>query len=289
MTTNYIHPQFSEVELENLKNEFNQLQTINQKYNFWKDKFNISYALWGRVLINGYSNNFEIIPKNEIETQDLINTILEDALPLFSKRNDIPIKGMKEQFVKAIEISPNKAAIVDYEVRKIESLVLPKRQTPIIEPDKYERDLYFVRGFENYLFQKREFEDYQNIIAGYLLTEYYKGIQLAKYREFVECYLRKEKSNLKIKLTGEQKVLALIYLRFGDNTTTAVQKADLFEYFIDNFKSKSIQKIFNSTSDYENEKNLDVLIDFFRSLKLNSIARELDDKLDKLKQKRQRK
>jgi len=91
MISNNTHPQYSETDLDILKIEFSQLITISEKYLFWESNFKISYAFWGRILINGYSGNFEIIPSGIEETQMLIKLILEEAIPVFWKRHDLRI------------------------------------------------------------------------------------------------------------------------------------------------------------------------------------------------------
>lgn len=274
-------------ERSRLKAEFDPLESIEQKYNFWADKLERNYFLWAFYEQDNIKD-FQIVPKNESETE-ILNKLIYSDYSLVNSANK-KLNARKKSFIEQIETCPDKEAFIDYEIKNIEDIIFKRKQNSFSEDmNQYEKDNFFIRGYEDYLLKKKEIDWKESVYQAHLLIEKIHGIEWAKYREFVKTYLRQEKTKSEIKLTGEQKVLALIYLGFGNNTTTAVQKADLFEYFIDNFKSKSIQKIFNSTTDYEDEKNLDSLIDFFRSLKMNSIARNLEDKMEKQKQKRTRK
>jgi hypothetical protein len=100
---------------------------------------------------------------------------------------------------------------------------------------------------------------------------------------------KKSKKEVVFNLTGEQKVLALHYLGFCDDVDTGTQKGKIYEYFLDGFKYKSILKIFSGLSDYETEKNLNTLIDFFRHIEQRPIARKLEDKLANLNKNRLKK
>ena len=60
-----------------LKAEFDQLETIEQKYSFWKEKFNIKYAYYFAFVMSEI-NDFMIFPKNELETETLNKLIYSD-------------------------------------------------------------------------------------------------------------------------------------------------------------------------------------------------------------------
>lgn len=287
MKTENIHPYFPEEEFQKLKTEFEQLNTIEEKYSFWENKLKCSYVFWGLRLINGSSSNFEIIPSNNVEADKLIKLILSDGIRIFWKRNDIQITSMKEHFIRQFEDAPDKEIVIDYEQKKIDDIVLAKRQTNRYDDiNKYEKDSFFVRGFETYLLHKIEFNHRRIEYAGYLLVEYYKGLQLAKYREFVTNYKKADKKKQTIKLTGEQKFLILHYLGFGSEIKANTNKSILFDLFITELKSGSIRPMFSDIRKYETEENLNTIIDLFRLLKLDLKARELEDILDKLRKKR---
>jgi hypothetical protein len=268
---------------ESLKLEFDQLETIDQKYDFWSEKLERNYFLWA-LYEQDNIKDFLIFPKNASETEMLNKRIYSDYCLVVSENKTLI--NWKKSFIDQIEKATDKEILIEYELNNIDNIIFKRKQVSISDNmHQYEKNRYFIGGYEDYLLWKKEIDWKEGVYQAHLLLEKNQGVEWAKYREFVKTYLKQEKTRPEIKLTGEQKVLALIYLGFGNQTTTAVQKADLFEYFIDNFKSKSIQKIFNSTTDYEDEKNLDALIDFFRSLKMKSIARDLEDKIENLKQK----
>lgn len=85
-------------------------------------------------------------------------------------------------------------------------------------------------------------------------------------------------------LSGEQKFLMLLYLGLGTDITKNTQKAQLYSQFI-NLKESTIRPMFSNVTKYETEVNLNAIIDYFRSIKLNEKVRQLEDKLNKIRRK----
>lgn len=276
-----------------LKAEFDQLHTIDQKYIFWKERFDYDYSFKDRL--DGYSiSDFLIIPKDTIETVELNKRAYSDNYQENINSENSPTRK-KSDFIESMQISKDKETRIDYEIKEIDEFIFRSKYPVQNSNGMFGRnhirriDPIFFEGYEDYLFDKKDFDWGEKLMDVNSIAYKLLGIEWAKYREFVKNYLKPEKTKQKLKLTGEQQVLTLLYLGFGSDLETDVQKGELYEYFIENFKHKSILKVFNNVSDYENEKNLDVLIDFFRLLKINSVARKVEDKLENLKQKRTRK
>lgn len=285
----------SDNERAKLKAEFDQLETIDQKYDFWKDRFDFDYSQ--HYSLEQLSiEDFKIIPKSPLETEEINKRLYNDYVLFFGNgKNDSP-ENWKVLFIESISKSINKEACVELELNRIDdyffSLKHPqqrKKSFGVGYVSTKSASEWFFLGFEQYLINRKEFDWSEKLYHPKVVVDILIGIEWAKYKEFVRTYLKPEKTKPKMKLTGEQQVLALLYLGLGKDIETDVQKGELYEYFIENFKHKSILKVFSNISDFENEKNLDILIDFFRSLKINAIARELEDKLENLKQKRTRK
>ena len=70
-------------------------------------------------------------------------------------------------------------------------------------------------------------------------------------------------------------------MQFGDDIKANTTKSVLYDLFIDELKSSSIRPMLSDPKRYETIENLNVIIDLFRLLKLDSKAREIENKLPK--------
>lgn len=270
-----------EKDKENLKIEFEQLKTVEQKYQFWNEKFNFSYFFWPN-LEQDEIHDFMIYPKDSSEIEILNKLIFKESKNFPYYKNLPKLKVWKKEFIENFEKSVNKENIIDYELKRIDDYVASKKSNiNVLNYIEHGSNLFLVKGFEQYFLRNEELNWGERVYETFNLLGLISGVELAKYRESVREY-KEEKKQPDIKLTGEQKVLALYYLKFCSDLDNGSKKGKVFEYFIGNFKHKSILKIFSNITDYETEKNLDILIDFFRWLEINSIARILEDKLSNL-------
>lgn len=267
-----------------LKVEFDKLTTIEEKYNFWQKNFKSVYFLWDYIESSNI-HDFMIFPRSKEETEILNKLIYKDAQLLYRtfKR---PIRyPIENDFFKQVESAKNTKAVIEYELRKIDDFISNGRAVDRLKHNELARKYsYFIHGFKRYYLHKQEIDWREEVLDADAMMNMLSGISLAKYREKVEGY-KPRKKKPEIILTGEQTVLALHYLGFCSDVTPVVKRGNIYEYFIGNFKQKSILKVFTNFPDYETEKNLDKLIDFFRSLEMNTIARQLEDKLAKLSKK----
>ena len=281
-----MHLKITSEERPILKAEFNKQETIEQKYSFWKEKFNIKYAYYFAFVMSEI-NDFMIFPKNELETETLNKLIYSDYNSISVGRSTRKYQFSKEAFIKEISSTPNKDAFIEYELKRIDDYIFTRKQPSAHSHfDEENKNHFFIAGYESYHLRGIEMEWGKQVYEAPHLMQKIQGIKLAKYREFVKNYQKEEKKQLEIKLNGEQKFLILHYLGFGDELNTNTQKSKLYEFFIDELKFSSIQRLFPNIKDYETEKNINTIIDLFRLLKLDSKARELEDKLDKLRKKR---
>lgn len=275
-----------------LKAEFDQLETIDQKYEFWKTRFDFDYSEHYR-LEQLSIEDFKIIPKNSIETELLNKRCFENYFPTFGNTGDIRLEQMKAEFTESINNSMNKQMNVEYELSKIDDYIFnskqPQSKKSLLGP-KYPqpKSEWFFLGYEQYLLNKKEFDWTEKLLHPKSINEIFSGIEWAKYREFVKTYLRPNKKRDDIRLNGEQKFLVLNYLGFGNEIELNTKRSRLFEFFIDELSYNSIRPMFSDIKLYETEENLNTVIDLFRLLKLDAIAREIEEKLPKKNKAKQR-
>lgn len=280
---------------DSLLKEFNQLETIKQKYDFWHEKFNERYAFWYMIHYEEVQD-FMIPARNREEIEELNRLIFSDCQYYINirKKQEGP-DGWKEKFIETAATALDIETFKLYELDKIKESVSKIKQRIYKDDSAFTHMIdgenkHFKEGFEEYLIHRKEIIDWgKHIYYPGQLSEWSIGTDWAKYYEFIANYKLEEKKQPELKLTGEQKFLILHYMGFGSDLKTNTQKSILYEYFIDELKQKSIARLYNNIKDHETEKNLNALVEFFRLIKFSSKTRELEDKLDNLKKKRQRK
>lgn len=268
-----------------LKAEFDQLETIEQKYIFWKERFDYDYSFKDRL--DGYSiSDFLIIPKDTTETLELNKRAYSDNYQENSNSDYSPTKK-KSDFIESMQNSKDKQTRIDYEIKEIDEFIFRSKYPVQNSNGMFGRnhirriDPIFFEGYEDYLLEKKDFDWGEKLMHVNSIATKLLGIEWAKYRDFVKNYLKPEKKQNDLKLNGEQKFLVLHYLEFGKEIEKNTKRSKLFEFFIDELSFNSIRPMFSDITQFETEDNLNTVIDLFRLLNLNSLAREIEEKLPK--------
>jgi hypothetical protein len=106
--------------------------------------------------------------------------------------------------------------------------------------------------------------------------------------------LRKKINDLEEQISGNQKtvkegkyshgiqLLILDYLSIGKQLNTNVEKAKLYAPFIRR-DLKTTEQYLTRLNDFKNEKNLELIIDFFSKAGFPALVQEAKDDLDRLK------
>lgn len=267
-----------------LKAEFDQLETIDQKYKFWEERFDYDYSFKDRL--DQYSiSDFLIIPKDTTETKELNKRAFTDC-HLADNIENSPAKS-KADFIESMKASKNKETRVEYELHSIDDFIFRSKYPMQISKGLFGRnqirsyDPIFFEGYEEYLLEKKDFDWGEKLMHVNSIATKLLGIEWAKYRDFVKNYLKPEKKQNDLKLNGEQKFLVLHYLEVGKEIEKNTKRSKLFEFFIDELSYNSIRPMFSDITQFETEDNLNTVIDLFRLLNLNSLAREIEEKLPK--------
>lgn len=269
-----------------LKAEFEKLESVEQKYKFWQERLKRNYYLWA-FFEQTNIQDFSINPTERADIEILNKLIYEDSASFLNPVRKPQVRVSKTSFMERIESSPEKEALIEYELNIIDEFVSSKRQVQIMpDPENYEKCHFFIVGFEDYYLRKKEMDWGEKVYQAHLLAEKLNGIDLAKYREFVKNYLKQPKKNPELKLNGEQKFLVLHHLGLGGDLKANTYKSVLFDFFIDELKANTIRPMLSNVKKYETEDNLYALLDFFRLINHDPKVSEIQAKLDKLKKKR---
>lgn len=292
-----------------LKTEFDKLQTIDEKYNFWQDKFDLNYSLNRHDNIQEHTfEEFVIKPRDGKEIEELNKRVYNDWLefvPWFSEKSKIA--KWREDFESEIESVPNKGQYIGYEIRRIDDYVLEQNK-----PAKNVKGIFggsvrmdFVASYERYLKYKQELEWGVNVCDPYRFSERLKGIECAKYREFLDSYIDKEETQSEIRGTGEhstskknaltlnQQLLVLCYLglmeaikEFGLPNTKSAKIISA----VTNGDSENIRKELSninykriSEARIATKENLKRILTYFEETGLTEIANRIKSDIDEVK------
>jgi hypothetical protein len=269
-----------------LKSEFDGLATVEDKYYFWTNKLKRNYCFWDSYELSNIED-FIIKPADSKEIEILNKLIHEYSHIIIKSSTRLNNFFRKDLFTSQIESAIDKEALIENEIKKIDDQISNFRRIKLIpNPDQYERFQFFISGYESYYLRKEEFNWGERVYQSHLLIEKLNGIEWAKYRNYVLNSLKTNKPNESLTLNGEQKFLVLNYLELGKEIKANKQKADLFDLFIDELKATSIRPMFSDIKKFETEENLYAILKLFKSIKLNSLEIEIQNKIDKLKKKK---
>ena len=98
----------SQDERPRLKAEFDQLESIEQKYSFWADKLERNYFLWAFYEQDNIKD-FQIVPKNKSENEILNKLIYSDYSIVNSANNKL--NARKKSFFEHMETSMDSSEI----------------------------------------------------------------------------------------------------------------------------------------------------------------------------------
>jgi hypothetical protein len=242
-----------------LKAEFNKLETIDQKYDFWKNQFHYDYSQH-YSLEQSSIEDFKIIPRNPSETEEINKRLYENYVSFWGDGNSSSPEKVKKEFIEAIGNSLNKEAYIEYEINNIEDFIFrlkhpQPRQKTFGVGYKFSRPAseWFFFGYNQYLINRKEFNWSEKLYFPSEIIEITLGIEWAKYKDFVKNYLKPQRKEEQIKLNGEQKFLVLHYLGFGNDLKANTHKSVLYDFFIEELNANSIRPMLSNIKKYETE------------------------------------
>lgn len=211
----------SKDELEALKIEFDQLETVDQKLKFWYDKLDKNYCTYDKCNYQEI-RPFLIRPSSDEEIKYLNEQVLEEYQLYRKAFLPIPkylyksFEELKEEFLKRIDGVINTKQFIQEEILEVdkEYLQWSKQTSRTIVFQKF-----FKSGFDNYYF-KSEIPDLSKIILEpTTLAFWVSGKELAEFKLYLESYKPTSRNNqFKFfetqQLTIKQKLLILDYLKF---------------------------------------------------------------------------
>ncbi len=262
----------SDSEKELLKKEFKKLQTIDEKYGFWQEKFGLNYSLNRKNYIQEHTfEEFLIIPQNEDEIGELNHRVYSDWLklvPSFSRKSEAT--KWREIFEEEISKAANKERYIENEISNVVDYVLTQNKPSRLSGGFMKRitippNKQFVESYNQYLKFESDFNWSAAICSPSEIQNRLDGIECAKYRIYLEGYLNTKNSKYKAtKFSHDQQIMILDYFDFHKDFDKT-KKGELYGPIIGR-DSETTRQRFSTLDKRKNENNLNQLLAYFTEL-----------------------
>lgn len=248
-----------------LTSEFNKLETIDEKLDFWYDKLKFDFCHFDRFVLSDI-NDFRIEPESENEFE-YINTRnlnrYKEGIHLFHGENRfLEFEERKEGFLAKNENVANKDIFLNEEIRKLNSYIdqeeIKANQSPI------SKSHFLIVTYRQYIEQGVIQIWNKRIVELENLIESDKGLTLAKYKEFLEDYRSPKKPELKKNYSHAVQILILDYLGFNKNLVNT-KKAKLYAPII-NRDIETTRQLFSEINNHKTLNNLNLILSYFTEL-----------------------
>lgn len=248
-----------------LKLEFDQLKTVDEKLDFWYDKLKIDFSNFDQCEMYDIQD-FWIEPTNENEFE-FVNTRNLDHYKLGlqfveGKNRFQDFEERKEAFLKIFENIPNKDSFINEEIRKLNSFIDQEEIKANQSPNS--RSRFLIATYKQYI-ESGIVQIWNNkIVELGNLIESDKGLTLAKYKEFLEDYRSPKKPELKKTYSHAVQILILDYLGFHKDLVNT-KKAKLYSPII-NRDIETTRQLFSEINNYKTLNNLNLILSYFTEL-----------------------
>lgn len=259
----------TELQRAELKSEFDQLETIEEKIDFWNDKLRVDFCFFDQCL-GEEINDFWIEAQTEDEFEFInnrnLNTYKEKLEFIKGENAEISFEKLEEAFLAKIETVKNKDFYIDEEIKKINSIIEQKEIE--LTQDPFSSSRFFVASHRQYLINDIEPMWNKAICETRNLYESDKGITTAKYKELLEDYRTHLKTGIqKIpRFTHDQQMFILDYLQVNNNLDNV--KRGLLYARILNRDPETTRQRFSSLEKNKTVKNLSPILSLFTELGL---------------------
>lgn len=280
----------SDEERTKLKAEFDKLKTIDQKYDFWKDRFDFDYSRHYE-LEELSIKDFKIMPRNSAETEKINNRLHKNYVLRYGDGNNESPDVKKEKFIDAIDSAKNKEILIEYELKNIDDHIARLKHPTVgnkhlgIYTPYYKGELFFI-GYEQYLMDGKEFDWSEKLYPPISIIEISLGVKWAQYREFVKYYLAPKKTEKKkaFSFSHDQQIFILDYLCVYKNLDN-VKKGKLYGPLI-NRDSETTRQRLSSIETRKTIENLNPILSYFTELGLEDQMQLVQKDIDRKEQER---
>lgn len=268
-----------------LEEEFKNLRTIEEKFNFWLERLKLHYCLWLNKPLEEYKV-FQIYPENQLEIEKLntmsLNQYKERFRMFTPARKILEFEELKSNFYKELEESTNKKNYIEYEIKKIENIVFEKE----ISKDEFEKELngFFLFGYKKYYLNNIPPDLQKGIHSIENLLEWYNGYVIAQYHLFLNVKLKKPVE--KNQFSHVVQMIILEYLGIGENTKIDRERAEIYAPLI-NRDVETTRVYFYKLGQEKSIYNLKIVRDYFEKAgltdKMNRVQEDIESEKAKEK------
>ena len=279
--------------IKELENEFNQLNSIEEKFLFWSEKLGTPFY---KSSTCAFIVNFPIDGKTEDETEkinllnhkqysesvDLLNKIVYDI--------DKMKNSFQENFVNII----NQREFLEFEIKSLEKRV--SERDGHIDQLHESTNSFFDKGYKDFYFENKKPDLGHGVYEIFKLIALKNGYVFAQYHNYLKGLLNNlvakdvRKTKLEKETTTNQQLLILYYLdileflKFDENT----KRAKLYSTLL----NRSMKNVYDGLtyingkakgSKYKTGTNLLTILPLFEELGLTKAVNKIKADLAELK------
>lgn len=275
-----------------LSKEFNKLNSIEQKFNFWREKLRCLYDV-DKFVNHPEIEYFRIIPKDNKEIA-IINKL---CLQKFQDNQDIEtFEKLKVAFENKLEQTKNKLRLIEVQKRNIDNLV-DEKKIYNYKSDKVLNDSFLEAYFDYYVNLK--IPDLSNEVYSIKrLIGLNSGYIFACYHNYLDELLKQERNKDNVikkepEITVNQQLLILHYLGFI-NKLDSLQRIGYKNKNLPDKDGKDIiiSKLLNSKQEYirtklskncnniKTQNDIEFVRNIFEELKIQEIVELINNDPD---------
>ena len=268
---------YTEEKIKQLEIEFDQLNSIEEKFNFWSEKLNMPFYNWSEC---EFTSMFLISGKSEGETEKInrfsLSQYVKNAGELKKKVYDIVI--LQNSFYQKYDEIINQSQYIEFEIRKLEQRVAERDGHKDVLHDK--TNSYFDNGYSGFYFENKKPELGKEVLEIKRLIALMNGYVFAKYHNFLKGLQNKPVA--KNQFTHIQQMLILEYLEIAIHIKdNAAKKAEIYAPIMRR-DIETTRQLFSQIRTEKTKKNMSVIYDFFMKNGYPNQAQKV--KIDTLKE-----
>lgn len=300
---------FTAEQLTQLKAEFNQLETIEEKFTFWPTRLNLEFSETGYKFAQNLVQDFIINPKSKDEIEELNLLILEEARYIktrmrfkVSRSVVFDFDSEKSELDKKLKGAINPLPILKREVDWLDEELRKHETVPVKDANYMKNEVYkwdelrrfWLFGYEEYYVRGKEPELRSYVYNSQPLLALMNGCAVAQFRAYIDKieweYSQKRATVAHEETSRKQQLLILYETGMLEKLShLAVKDKNKLLAVLLNRSEANIRMDLNKihkkgrTNSIRNEENLSFLFNLLQQTGFEVEAKEVKNELDKLR------
>lgn len=195
-------------------------------------------------------------------------------------------EALKKNFNDKLSDKINKREYINNEIEIVKEKALrPQRLNGLkgLYSNLAEKESYFCKSYENYLYNNEELELSENEFSKYQLIRELNGVTWAKYQIYLINLLNASKEQKQKPFTLVKQLVVLHYLGLSNRIDNASKAAELIAPLIGRDKESTRQKLGELQYEMKDKYLLKEIKEYFIDLGLTEQTKHIENDINRLK------